>query len=60
MTDNMCQAPVGKVLSVDGGKLKVKYKGKTLSLDSRIPDVHVGDYVMFSLNIAVDKVDKED
>ncbi len=56
----MCQAPVGKVLSVDGGKLIVKYRGKNLGLNSRIPDVKVGDYVMFSLDMAIDKVDKED
>jgi hydrogenase maturation factor len=56
----MCQAPVGKVIRAENGLLLVKYKGKTIALKSKIPDVTVGDYVMFALDIAIDKVDKEE
>jgi hydrogenase maturation factor len=56
----MCQAPVGKVVGVEDGKLVVEYKGKRRELRSRLPGVKEGDYVQFSLDIAVDKVDKED
>jgi hydrogenase maturation factor len=56
----MCQAPVGKVVSAEGGKLIVEYNGKRRELRSRLPDVKAGDYVQFSLDIAVDKVDKEE
>ena len=56
----MCQAPVGKVIEVDKGKLVVEYKGKRRELRSRLPDVGKGDYVIFSVDIAIDKVDQEE
>ncbi len=56
----MCQAPVGKVVTAESGKLTVKYKGKLFELNSKLPDVKAGDYVLFSLDIAIDKVDKEE
>ena len=56
----MCQAPVGKVLSVDGRKLIVEYNGKRKELGTKLPEIKTGDYVLFSLGIAIDKVDKEE
>lgn len=56
----MCQAPVGKVIGLDGKTITVAYKGKARKLNSRLTDVKVGDYVLFSLDIAIDKVDEEE
>jgi hydrogenase maturation factor len=56
----MCQASIGKVISAESGKLTVECKGKTLELRSKLPGVEAGDYVMFSLDIAIDKIDKEE
>lgn len=56
----MCQAPVGRVIKSEQGRLVVEYKGKTRELRSRLPDVGVGDYVLFSVDIAIDKVDREE
>jgi hydrogenase maturation factor len=56
----MCQAPVGKVVGFDKDGIIVEYKGNTRKLRSRLPEVKEGDYVLFSLDIAVDKVDAEE
>lgn len=56
----MCQAPVGKVISVDGTHVTVECKGKTKILNSKLLKLRVGDYVQFSLDIAIDKIDEED
>ena len=56
----MCQAPVGKVVRVEDGKLTVEYKGETKELRSKLQDVKAGDYVLFSPGIAIDKVDEEE
>lgn len=56
----MCQAPVGKVVSLDKEGITVEYKGKTRKLRSKLLDVKKGDYVLFSLDIAIDKVDAEE
>jgi hydrogenase maturation factor len=56
----MCQAPIGKVVDAKGGEITVDYKGKRRKLRSRLLDVKKGDYVLFSLDIAIDKVDKEE
>ncbi len=56
----MCQAPVGKVVGVGEGTLTVEYNGKTRELRSRIPNVGSGDYVTFSTDIAIDKIDREE
>jgi len=56
----MCQAPVGKVISVGEGKITVEYNGKKRELRSKIPDIKVGEYVQFSLDIAIDKIDEEE
>ena len=56
----MCQAPVGKVVSTENGRLLVEYKGKQRALRSKLKDIAVGDYVTFSLDIAIDKMDKEE
>jgi hydrogenase maturation factor len=56
----MCQAPVGKVVGVGKGTLTVEYNGKTRELRSRLPNVSSGDYVSFSMDIAIDKVDREE
>lgn len=56
----MCQAPIGKVVSAGKGKLTAVCKGKSFELRSNLPDVRVGDYVLFSTGLAIDKVDKEE
>jgi hydrogenase maturation factor len=56
----MCQAPIGKVVDVKEDKIIVMYKGKTRKLRSKLRDVKIGDHVMFSLDIAIDKVDEEE
>lgn len=56
----MCQAPIGKVIKVSEGKLVVEYKTKTLELQSKLVNVKEGDYILFSSNIAIDTVDKEE
>lgn len=56
----MCQAPVGKVVKVNSGNIIVKYKGKHRELDSKLVRVKEGDYVTFSLNIAIEKIDSEE
>jgi hydrogenase maturation factor len=56
----MCQGLVGKVTNMDKDGIIVEYKGKARKLRSKLTDVKIGDYVMFSLDIAIDKVDKEE
>ncbi len=56
----MCQAPVGKVVGVDKDRLTVEYNGRTRELRSRLPGIGIGDYVLFSVGIAIDKVDREE
>jgi len=56
----MCQAPVGKVVKVDKKSIVVEYNGKKRELNSKLVNVKEGDYVLFSLNIAIEKVDKEE
>ncbi|MGD0728765.1 MAG: HypC/HybG/HupF family hydrogenase formation chaperone [Candidatus Micrarchaeaceae archaeon] len=56
----MCQSPVGKVIKVNDSTILIEHKGKTRELDSKLVDVKVGEYVMFSLNIAIDKIDEEE
>jgi hydrogenase maturation factor len=56
----MCQAPVGKVLSVDSGKLTVEYMGERKVLRTKLQGVKAGEYVLFSSGIAIDIVDKEE
>lgn len=56
----MCQAPVGKVVKVSAGSLTVEYNGKTRELRSRLADIAPGDYVLFSVDIAIDRIDKEE
>lgn len=56
----MCQAPVGKVTNVDGGMLTVTYKKGTRNLRSKLADIKPGDYVIFSMDIAIDKIDEEE
>lgn len=56
----MCQSPVGRVVKVNDGKIVVEYNGKHRELDSKLVKVREGDYVMFSLNIAIDKIDAEE
>jgi hydrogenase maturation factor len=57
---HMCQAPIGKVIDTKKGAITVEYKGRSRELRSKLPDVKKGDYVLFSLDIAIDKVDKEE
>ena len=57
----MCQAPVGKVIRVEGNTATIKYNGQTRKI--KCPKqlrLSVGDYVTFSLDIAIDKIDAEE
>lgn len=56
----MCQAAVGKVVKVDGKSITIEFNGKTRVLDSSLVKAKVGDYVQFSMNIAIDKMDEEE
>ncbi len=57
----MCQAPVGKVIGLDSDSITVEYNGKDRVLKkSKFLDAKIGEYVLFSLDIAIDKVDKEE
>jgi hydrogenase maturation factor len=56
----MCQAPVGKVVKVGENSITVEYKGKRRKLRSRLPDVKEGEYVTFSLDIAIDRIDEDE
>lgn len=56
----MCQAPVGKVIAVGNGTITVEYNGKHRELRSKIPEIKIGEYVQFSLDIAIDRIDEEE
>jgi hydrogenase maturation factor len=56
----MCQAAVGKVVKVGKKSMTVDYKGKLRELRSKLVDVKEGDYVQFTLDIVIDKVDPEE
>lgn len=56
----MCQAPVGKVISIEEKRILIEYNGKKRVLNSKLPDIKKGDYVTFSLDMAIDKIDKEE
>ncbi len=56
----MCQAPVGRVIEASPKGLLIEYNGKRRELRSRLTDVNAGDYVLFSVDITIEKVDKEE
>lgn len=56
----MCQALIGKVIKTGRERITVECNGKTRELRSQLVEVSEGDYVLFSLDIALDKVDKEE
>jgi len=57
----MCQAPVGRVININEGSITIEYNGRTRELRSKLlKEVKNGDYVLFSLDIAIDKVDREE
>ena len=56
----MCQAPIGKVVKVNGDQVTVDCNGKTRVLNSKLLKLSVGDYVQFSLDIAIDRIDEEE
>ena len=56
----MCQAPIGRVIGSSNGLITVEYKGQKRELRSKLLEVQPGDYVIFSLDIAIDKMDKEE
>jgi len=56
----MCQASVGKVIRVNKDTITVEYNGKTRELKSKLVSAREGDYVLFSLDIAIEKVDEEE
>ena len=57
---DVCQATVGKVTGVDKGRITVEYNGGVRELDSKLVKVVEGDYVLFSADIAIEKVEKDD
>ncbi len=56
----MCQAPVGKVIKTEAGSITVTYNGRIRVLRSKLQDVKIGEYVTFSTDIAIDKIDEEE
>jgi hydrogenase maturation factor len=56
----MCQAAVGKVVDAHDDKIVVVHNGKKRELNSKLVKVKKGDYVTFSLNIAIEKIDEEE
>jgi hydrogenase maturation factor len=58
--DNVCQALVGKVVKAGGEKITVECNGKTRELRSNLVNVKEGDNVLFSLDIAIEKIDEEE
>ena len=56
----MCQTPVGKVVGMGKNTLTVEHKGKLRELRSKLAGIKEGDYVEFSLDIAIDKMDPEE
>jgi len=56
----MCQAPLGKVVATGDGSVTVKYKGRMLILNAGLVEAEKGDYVFFSDDIALERVEKED
>ncbi len=51
---------MGKVLEVKKGTITVECKGKKRELRSKLVDVKKGDYVIFALDIAIEKIDEEE
>lgn len=56
----MCQAIVGKVVSVAGSKARVEIKGKTKIMDSQLANVESGDYVICAANYIIEKIDENE
>lgn len=56
----MCQAPLGRIIKVSKNRITVESNGKTRELDSKLKDVKEGDYVIFSVNLAIEKVDEDE
>jgi len=57
----MCQATIGKVISVEGGMARVSYRKEVLELDAKLlPNLQEGEYVLFSSGIAIDRIDREE
>jgi hydrogenase maturation factor len=56
----MCQAPVGRIIKINKDKITIECKGELKELKSKLTDVKRGDYVMFSTNIAIEKVEPEE
>jgi len=56
----MCQALVGKVVKAGVEKITVECNGKIRELRSKLVDVKEGDNVLFSTDIAIEKIDAEE
>lgn len=56
----MCQATVGKVIGIGKGRITVECNGKTRELDAKLVQVKKGDYVLFSADIAIERVEKDE
>jgi hydrogenase maturation factor len=56
----MCQAFVGRVVKVNGDKITIDYKGNAMELNSKLVKVKEGDSVLFSADIAMEKIDEEE
>ncbi|OGI15316.1 hypothetical protein A3K63_05325 [Candidatus Micrarchaeota archaeon RBG_16_49_10] len=53
----MCQASLGRVVEVDGKESVVDVKGKRKKVNIELVDVKKGDYVLCSLDLAIEKVE---
>jgi hydrogenase maturation factor len=56
----VCRAFVGKVVKIEKDKLTLDYNGQKTEVRSNLQDIKIGDNVMFSLDIAMEKVDEEE
>ncbi|VVB54943.1 Uncharacterised protein [uncultured archaeon] len=58
----MCDAPIGKVISVKGDEAVVETprKNKTTVNTKMVGGAKKGDYLYYSINLAVEKPDRAD
>jgi hydrogenase assembly chaperone HypC/HupF len=56
----MCQAILGKIIQLKGKEAIVEIKGTKRKINTELVDVKKGDYVLCSLNIAIEKVEPEE
>lgn len=56
----MCQAALGKIIEMDDKEAIVQMRDGRRKVNTDLLDVKEGDYILCSLNLAVEKVDPED